>query len=426
MDFASYLLLGLATSLHCVAMCGTLVMTYSVKGGAERGLVRRVAPHLAYQGSKILSYMAVAVVLGSAASLLGSAIDITSFRDWVMVFAGGFMVLLGLSMTGYFPWLTKLTPGAPAWLTRLLSSNRKRAMREASTGKVPLATPVTFGLLTGLMPCAPLIAAQAGAMSQASPLQGALLMFAFGLGTAPLMVLVGLVSGLLGANFRKRMQVIAAAAVLIFGLIILDRGLVLVGSPVSFQAVKRTVVGSAGTAAVSASADGTGTVRFDLVIENTRFVPDVVSLPADRPIELVVDRREGGGCSDQLAIPQLGILVDLKPFGETTIDLPPTKAGSYTLTCGMGMMSGTVVFGEGGAGGSGSPTTLLAAGMSLAAAVGVLVFALRRRRKASAAGGAKAAGGTVLGFTWLEALLIVSAVAAATFAGLSFGGLIRP
>lgn len=429
MDFYRYLLLGLATSVHCIAMCGSLVMTYTVKSESSGGLVRRLAPHLTYQAAKIVSYMTVAVVLGALASAVGSAFDISGLRNWIMVAAGAFMILLGLSMTGYFPWLRKLTPRPPAFLVRLISANRRRAISDASDGRVSWATPLTFGLLTGLMPCAPLIAAQAGAMSLASPAKGAFLMLGFGLGTAPLMIALGLVSGWLSATFRTRLQYVAAAAVVLFGLVILNRGLMLVGSPVTFDSVRQAVIatGSSGSNGSSTTSD---TAEVGIVIENVRFVPETVSVPADRPVRLIVDRRENDSCSDQLAIPQLGVLVDLKPFAKTAVELPATKAGTYTLTCGMGMMSGRIVFGQPGTAG-GSLVPLVVAAALLAVLAGAAVLGLRRAARATAEPDGREAAGpaggsrALLGFTPLEAIIVAVAIVVAVAAGLYLGGMLR-
>jgi plastocyanin domain-containing protein len=68
-------------------------------------------------------------------------------------------------------------------------------------------------------------------------------------------------------------------------------------------------------------------------------------IPADKPVRLIVDRREANACSAQLAVPQLGVLATLKDNGTTVVELPAAKAGSYTLTCGMGMMAGTLTVG---------------------------------------------------------------------------------
>src|SRR5450759_3527869 len=67
----AFLTLGLVTSLHCVFMCGGLVLTYAVKGGVEGSWPRRLIPHLVYQGAKIASYAAVAIVLGALVALVG-------------------------------------------------------------------------------------------------------------------------------------------------------------------------------------------------------------------------------------------------------------------------------------------------------------------------------------------------------------------
>jgi sulfite exporter TauE/SafE len=338
-DVWTYLLLGLATSLHCVAMCGSLVLCFAVKDAPGGGaLGPRIVPHLAYQAAKIASYAAVALVLGGIAAAAGGALDISGFRNWVMVAAGVYMVLLGLGMTGRFPLLLKLSPRPPQALVRAMSKIRKRSASFADDGRVGLAMPVAFGLLTGLMPCAPLVAAQAGAMTSGSPLTGAALMVAFGVGTAPLMLVFGLASSFASGALRRRMGYVAAAAVLVFGLVFLNRGLTLVGSPVTFDSLKQVVTG--GSPPPPAWREVAGVVEVDLVIEGTRFVPETVSLPADRPVRLVVDRREDAGCSAQLAVPRFGVLADLAPFAKTVVDLPAMPAGSYTLTCGMGMMSG--------------------------------------------------------------------------------------
>lgn len=345
MTLVSYLLLGLATSLHCIAMCGGLVLTYAVRDEAEGGLIRRLTPHLAYQGSKIASYMAVALALGWLTAAVGGVSAIEGARAWILLIAGVYLVGLGLSMTGRFAPLRKLSPRPPRFLVRLLTQNRRRARSNRASGTADLATPVVFGLLTGLMPCAPLIAAQIGAMSAGSPLRGAELMAAFGLGTAPLLIVFGLASGFASRALRRRLQYVAAAAVILFGLVIVDRGLMLVGSPVTFDIVRKAITSETTTPAAEEWRLRGGVPSFDLVIRDTRFVPETVRLPAGRPTRIVVDRREAVACSDQLAIPQLGVLADLAPNGITVVGLPAASAGSYTLTCGMGMMAGTIILG---------------------------------------------------------------------------------
>jgi sulfite exporter TauE/SafE len=368
---------GLVTSIHCIFMCGGLVLTYAVKGTEKGPWYKRLVPHLAYQGSKIVSYAAVALMLGGLVALLGHAIDITPFRNWLMVVAGVYMVLLGIGMTGKVPILRHISPRPPKFLVDALSRNRKKASADAAEGHSSLATPISFGLLTGLMPCAPLIAAQASAMATGSPALGALAMVGFGLGTAPLMLVFGFSSSLLSRQFQAKLQVVAAVAVMVFGLVIFNRGLMVVGSPVTFDTVRTAVLGGPATTA-SASQFKTGAdgvIEVPLTIQNSQFVPSTVSVPAGKPFRLIVDRKDSDApCSAQLAIPQKGVLANLADNAVTKVNVPAISAGTYTLTCGMGMMSGSLSVGGVPGSASGSP---LAVPAILVALFGSAYFAYR-------------------------------------------------
>ncbi len=333
--------LGLVTSVHCVSMCGPLVLTYAVKDGGEGSLRQRMVPHVAYQGAKIVSYILVGLLLGA----IGSIFDLAGIRGWVTLLAGAFMLVFALQMTGRFPALMRLTPRPPKALVRAISALRRRAASEGDTDDGRLALPVAFGLLTGLMPCGPLQSAQLTAAASGSAVSGALAMFGFGLGTAPLMLAFGTVSSMLTARMKRRMMAVAAVIVAVLGVTMVDRGLTLVGSPVTARSLVRAIAPGDATASTS---DATSEAR--LVIEDVRFEPDVVRVAAGAPARLIVERREDNPCSAQLAIPQLGVLVDLVPYGTTVVELPTAPPGSYTLTCGMGMMSGTLVVEEAGGG----------------------------------------------------------------------------
>jgi hypothetical protein len=346
-----------------------------------------------------------------------------------MYLAGAFMIVLGLGMTGRVPWAARLTPRPPKFLMNAIVKLRRKADADAKVGESTLATPIFFGLMTGLLPCGPLMAAQVSAAASGSAASGALGMAAFALGTAPLMVAFGTAGSLIPRAWKQRMMTVLAVFVMIFGLVFINRGLMLTGAPVNFNTVKNAVVGTqvADSGQYQTAADGV--VEVPLVIENTQFVPSTVSIPADKPVRLVVERREANACSDQLALPQLGVLADLAPNAVTTVDVPATKAGAYTRTCGMGMMSGQLSVGGGASSGGGSP--LLWFVLAAVAAGGALYVARRRETRQAAPAGANqtspgaaaaATGGEVLGFKPLEIVLIITAVGLAVVAGLVIGG----
>ena len=419
--------LGLATSVHCISMCGPMVVTYAVKGEEGEHWTRKIAPNLAYQAAKLVSYVLVGLLLGA----VGSAFNLNGVRPWIMFAAGAFMIILGLGMTGKFPWAARMTPRPPKFLITSLSKLRRKAKADADEGVSSIATPISFGLLTGLMPCAPLQAAQLAAAGTGSVLYGGVAMLAFGLGTFPLLFTFGVASSMIPKDWKNRMTVALAIVVMVFGLVFINRAATLVGSPVTFNTVKTALVGGGAKAtdASSFTKGADGVVEVPLTIENTQYVPSTVHIPADTPVRLVVDRKEDVACSNAIVFPQLGINHPLADNAVTTVDIPATKSGTYTMTCGMGMMSGTlVVGGSGAAAGSGSfGSPLLWLLVTLMATASALYLVRRRpqpvvRGKGKNAKAEAAPAPVALGMTAQQLVLVAGGVVAAIIVGLALGG----
>lgn len=420
--FYPMLVVGLVSSVHCVSMCGTLVLSYAIKGDGGGSLLKRMLPHAAYQGAKILSYMAVGLALGA----LGAAFNLAGIRGWVTLFAGAFMIVMGLNMTGKFPWLRWATLRPPKFLMKALMKLRRKAKAEQAEGESTLATPVLFGGLTGLMPCGPLQTAQIAAAGAGSPIAGAIAMLGFGLGTMPLMLGFGAVSSMLGSKFKDRMMTVGAIVIMVVGLVMLNRGAMLVGSPVTFQTVQEFALGTSAQSGSQQVAKGKGGVaEVRLTASGTQFTPQAISIPADEKSRLIVDRQDDNACTAQLAIPQLGLVQDLKPNGKTVVEIPATAAGSYTFTCGMGMIGGRLDVG-GAAAPSGSKLPLLAVLVAGAAVAWTIRRKLPEPEEAPAGRGrsgkpAPAPVPALLGFTHPELIVVAGALAVAIISGLYLG-----
>jgi hypothetical protein len=155
----------------------------------------------------------------------------------------------------------------------------------------------------------------------------------------------------------------------------------ILGSPINASAVKAAVLGTHAVApgdepSYTTGADGVVEVR--LSVANARFTPSDVQIPAGKPVRLVVDRPDADPCSKELELPGLGIKRDLPDRGTATVDIPATDAGTFTMTCGMGMMSGRLLVGGGGAASGGMPGWAWIL-VLMAAIVGVAWLALGMR-----------------------------------------------
>ncbi|MBF0095234.1 MAG: sulfite exporter TauE/SafE family protein [Alphaproteobacteria bacterium] len=203
---ASLFLAGLLGSVsHCVGMCGPIVLAQvtarleCVPAGRMRDWHRLTGAALAsYHAGRITVYG----VLGAAAALMAGALVQTSGLRWI---SGGLLVLAAVLFLGSaIPRAIPRLPGwLPGWATGLAGSLPRGTAGPGGYG---------LGLVLGFIPCGLVYAALVAAAASADPVAGAAGMVAFGLGTVPSLLAVG-VFGHLAAH-RWRAAALRAAPVL--------------------------------------------------------------------------------------------------------------------------------------------------------------------------------------------------------------------
>ncbi|QNE42052.1 MULTISPECIES: cupredoxin domain-containing protein [Hymenobacter] len=73
------------------------------------------------------------------------------------------------------------------------------------------------------------------------------------------------------------------------------------------------------------------------------YSPDVVEVERGKPVQLSFYRDEENSCSEELLMPDFNVRRDLPAFKTTLVELLPQQAGTFTFTCGMGMLRGNLV-----------------------------------------------------------------------------------
>ncbi|MGA1626954.1 MAG: sulfite exporter TauE/SafE family protein, partial [Prochlorothrix sp.] len=133
---------------------------------------------------------------------------------------GGLLVWCGLVQVspGVLPQVPLLNPMAQSSLHDRLGRIMGHLAQQSR-----LWTPIGLGLVWGLMPCGFLYAAQIKAAETGNWFQGALTMLAFGLGTAPTMVGVGLWAGLMSRDRRSQLFRLGGWVTLLIGVLTLTR-----------------------------------------------------------------------------------------------------------------------------------------------------------------------------------------------------------
>jgi len=209
-EFTAIFALGLAGSLHCLGMCGPIVLSYSV---ALRG--PRPAAHAAYNAGRILSYMLLGAIAGAAGHALGILGQLAGFASAARIAAGAAMIVAGGLMIG-------LVPSKP--LIQIQRPGIRQAIGKLILGP-SVRTKFSLGLLLGFLPCGLIYAALLKALESGSPISGALTMFAFGLGTSIALFSAGLLSSIAGARLGAWSNRVAAVSIMLFGAILLWRGI---------------------------------------------------------------------------------------------------------------------------------------------------------------------------------------------------------
>ena len=310
--------IGLLTSVHCIAMCGGINLSQSVSGAAAHPLRRS----LLYNLGRLISYTVIGGILG----LIGEAAAVTlKVRGIIGLAAGLCMVLMGINMLGHFGFLRKLSLKLPAPLARGLASIRTHG-------------PFAIGLANGLMPCGPLQSMQIYAIASGSFLAGALSMFFFCLGTIPLVLLFGAAAGLLRLGWKEKMLQFSAALLVLFGVFMVQNNLVLTGLTLP------TLSGTASSASVAAAVKGDGQVLTTRLRANGY---DDIEVTAGIPVEwtIIADAENLNGCNNEIVLPMFDQQVRLTE-GENLITFTPEEAGTYPYSCWMGMLRNTITVTE--------------------------------------------------------------------------------
>ncbi|HNO94061.1 MAG TPA: sulfite exporter TauE/SafE family protein [Anaerolineales bacterium] len=337
---------GITTGgLSCLAVQGGLLASslayqieqdYSAQAKNKKATRTNSAMPIAlFLIAKLVAYTLMGALLG----WLGSFLTLSPLtRAILMIAIGIFMVGNALRMFNVHPIFRYFSIEPPKFITRYI----RRTAKGTDT-----ATPIFLGLLTIFIPCGVTQAMMATALGTGSVLMGAALMFAFTLGTSPVFFIVAYLATELGAKLEKFFMRFVAVVVLILGLVTLDGGLNLMGSPLSLQNMTRgwfapQAESNAITESVQPSA---ASVEIILSVENNGYFPAILKAPAGKDLTLSLVTNKTYSCARDFVIPDLNFYELLPDTGTVQVNIPAQKAGSTLFfTCSMGMYTGQIVF----------------------------------------------------------------------------------
>jgi sulfite exporter TauE/SafE len=342
---------GLTTGgLSCLAVQGGLLasslahqleldlQTHGRQKYARRKFQPRIAqPISLFLLAKLIAYTILGLLLG----VLGSVLQLTYIMRAILMLAVGiFMLGNGLRMLKVHPIFRYFVLEPPSAITRYI--------RRTSKNNISLLTPILLGAMTVLIPCGVTQAMIAAALGTGDPLQGAALMFAFVLGTTPVFFSVAYFATRLGATLEKNFTRIVALTLIVIGLVSVDSGLNLAGSPVTLTKMidRLTITSGSSTptlqpgAIVNNSSNG-----YIINVKNNGYSPKILHLAANRPVTLNWVATGTHSCALAVIIPRLHYEKILPSIGQAVLEIPAQKKGTVIeYSCSMGMYTGQLVF----------------------------------------------------------------------------------
>lgn len=203
--------LGLASSLHCVGMCGPIAFSLGLNPENKFDFTFR---NLTYQFGRVTTY----TLLGTLLGIVGYSVSFAGLQNPLSIAVGVMMILmallpknLGADNLGIKPFsklMYKIKMGLGKFLRRKNYSSLYMT-----------------GLLNGLLPCGAVYAALTGSMAMGSIHGGAIFMTFFGLGTIPLMFASVIAGNVITLKTRQKILKFLPYLMVLLGILFILRGL---------------------------------------------------------------------------------------------------------------------------------------------------------------------------------------------------------
>lgn len=201
-------LFGFLGSFHCLGMCGPIALAVSAKDNSPF-----LKNKIVYNLGRTLTYSAMGGLIG----LVGFSFSLAGVQQWVSILMGVVILLMAFFYKQSERWITQ--SGVFGSLHRLKSSLGKYLKKGGTQAFF------ASGILNGLLPCGMVYIALIASLALQSPLEGALYMMFFGLGTIPMLIGVMLTGKILSLPIRSKLTNALPYVAMFIGILFIVRGL---------------------------------------------------------------------------------------------------------------------------------------------------------------------------------------------------------
>ena len=201
--------IGVFGSFHCVGMCGPLALSLPIH---QLTIFNKSMAIGLYNLGRSFSYASMGIVFG----LLGMSFSLFKLQQWLSIGAGS-VILLFLIMNYLGSYRVNI-------FSQLSHQVKSKLSDYLQTDKTP-STYFSIGIVNGFLPCGLVYVAIVTAIATGTILKSSLTMFAFGIGTIPIMALTMIFGKFVSINLRNKLNKMTPYLIMCVAILLILRGL---------------------------------------------------------------------------------------------------------------------------------------------------------------------------------------------------------
>ena len=201
-------LLGFLGSFHCLGMCGPIALAVSAKDNSKF-----LKNKIIYNLGRTMTYS----LLGGVIGLVGFSFSLAGIQQWISILMGSIILIMAFFYKKSERWITQ--SGLFGGVSKLKSSLGYFLKKGGSTAFF------ASGVLNGLLPCGMVYIALIASLALQNPVNGALYMFFFGIGTIPMLVSIMITGKILSLSLRTKLTDLLPYVAMFIGILFIVRGL---------------------------------------------------------------------------------------------------------------------------------------------------------------------------------------------------------
>lgn len=290
-------------------------------------------PVIMFLSAKLFSHTLLGFFLGGLGATLVISLEAQLVLQTVTAL---FMLATAMNFLDVHPIFRRLAFQPPAFLRRLLKKQSKDQHWFA---------PAVLGLLSIFIPCGVTQSMEILAVATGSPVQGALIMGTFVLGTAPIFALLGIATAKLTETWQEMFNKIAAAILIALAVYSFNGVLLVVDSPITINKIAwffsdERFSQQRSERSQAKLVDGVQKIQIDIV--NNGYVPKQFTVKQGIPVELTLANGNVYSCAQAFVFREFDISTVVRANSEQSFTFTPTEKGKFTFSCSMGMYSGVM------------------------------------------------------------------------------------